>query len=276
MDVDHSSFRDEVRGPGLPHLARAALLFAREIAYPDLRPSAYLARLDEWAQAIRAQCAPELPLASQLDSLRRFLFDELGLRGNREDYGDPRNSYLNEVMTRGLGLPISLSVIFLEVAGRLGLPAEGVGLPGHFVVAVRLPDERRLLDPFNGGALLTDEAAARLVEETTGLAGPLRADWLAPTSPQAIVTRMLLNLRGVYVQRESWAEALAVVERLAILQPDAAEHLRDQGLLHFRSGSRRQAAGFLEQYLRRRPAADDADLVRRSLAALLDETARLN
>ena len=265
-----------MRGPGLLHLARAALLFAREIAYPDLCPSVYLARLDEWAGAVRRRCATEQPPAAQVDVLCRFLFDELGLRGNREDYGDPRNSYLNEVMTRGQGLPIALSVIFLEVAQRLGLPAEGVGLPGHFVVAVRLPGERRLLDPFNGGALLTDEAAARLVEETTGLAGPLQPDWVAPATPQAIVTRMLLNLRGVYVQRESWAEALAVVERLAILQPDEAEHLRDLGLLHFRGGSGRQAADFLEGYLRRRPNAHDADLVRRSLAALLDEIARLN
>jgi regulator of sirC expression with transglutaminase-like and TPR domain len=162
------------------------------------------------------------------------------------------------------------------MAGRLGLPAEGVGLPGHFVVAVRLPGERLLLDPFNEGALLTDEAAARLVEQSTGLAGPLRPDWLAPASPQAIVTRMLLNLRGVYVQRESWAKALAVVERLALLQPDEAEHLRDLGLLHFRGGARRQAADLLEQYVLRRPAAHDADLVRRSLAAMLDEMARLN
>jgi regulator of sirC expression with transglutaminase-like and TPR domain len=252
------------------------LLYAREIAYPDLRPSAYLARLDDWAGAVRQRADPDGPPDALSDEIVRFLFGELGLRGNAEDYGDPRNSYLNEVMTRGLGLPITLSVLFLEVAARLGLPAEGVGLPGHFLVAVRLPGFRLLLDPFNGGASVSAEDAARLVHGSTGYAGPLQREWFEPSPPRLILARMLFNLRGVYVQRESWAEARAVVERLMLLQPDEAEHQRDLGLLYANSGGLRLAANHLGEYLRRRPDAQDAALIRQSLSGLLDQLARLN
>ena len=276
MDVDGSTFEEEVRGPGEPNLARAALLFAREIAYPDLRPSVWLARLDEWAEAVQGGLAPTEPPAARAERLARFLFDEVGLRGNREDYTDPRNSFLNEVMARGLGLPISLSVLYLELAARLGVTADGVGLPGHFVVSVHLPEAARLLDPFHGGGWIGQAEAARLVNQTTGFEGPLKPEWLLPTRPRAILARMLVNLRGVYVQREAWRPALAVVEHLATLEPDESEHLRDLGLLHFRSDSRRLGAEYLERYLRRRPSAPDAELIRRSLAGLVEQMARLN
>jgi regulator of sirC expression with transglutaminase-like and TPR domain len=257
-------------------LACAALLFAREIAYPDLRPSTYLAQLDDWAVAVRDRLTPGETVSSQVDQLVRYLFEDLGLRGNSENYGDPRNSYLNEVMSRRVGLPISLSVIFLEVAQRLGLPAEGVGLPGHFLVAVRLPGFRLLLDPFNRGESVSAEEAARLVRQSTGFEGPLQKEWFEPASPEAIVARMLFNLRGVFVQSEAWPEAMAVVQHLIALQPDEADHLRDLGLLHARGGSKRTAAGYLEKYLMRRPEAKDADLIRQSLNGLVEQLARLN
>lgn len=276
IELDQSCFENEVRGPRSPSLARAALLFAREIAYPDLRPSAFLTQLDDWAEAVRRRRTPDRSTAARAQQLARFLFDELGLRGNREDYDDPRNSYLNEVMTRGLGLPISLSVIFLEVAARLDIPADGIGLPGHFIVAVRLPEARRFLDPFNGGQAVTAQEAARLVRDTTGFAGPPRDEWFAPAQATAVLARMLVNLRQIYVQREAWPEAMAVVERLRILQPDADEHVRDLGLLHSQDGSLRQSARYLEEYLARRPTAPDAGMVRKSLSATLDQLARLN
>ncbi len=123
-------------------------------------------------------------------------------------------------------------------------------------------------------ALLGERAAAG-PQKAPGIPS-LEAEWLEPAAPRAILARMLMNLRGVYVQREAWAMALAVVERLAVLEPDEAEHVRDLGLLHFRSDSRRLGAAYLEQYLRRRPSASDADLIRRSLAGLVEQMARLN
>ncbi|MBI3362382.1 MAG: transglutaminase family protein [Chloroflexi bacterium] len=276
MVVDRSNFRSEVRGPEPPGLARAALLFAREIAYPDLRPSIYLAQIDDWAEAVQRRLSPDDSISERVTRLTHFLFDDIGLRGNREDYADPRNSYLNEVMTRGLGLPISLSAIFLEVAQRIGLRAEGIGLPGHFIVAVHLQHSRRFLDPFNAGLTVNAEDAARLVSDTTGFAGSLQHEWFAPSPPDVIIARMLFNLRGAYVRREAWPQAIAVVEHLRILQTDTPDHLRDLGLLHFRNNSLRAGASFLEEYLVRHPAAQDAPSIRQNLAAVLEQLARLN
>lgn len=275
-EADLSTFRAEVRGPNSPSLARAALLFAREIAYPDLQPSVYLARLDNWAEIVQWRLSPADSALTRLARLTDFLFNEIGLRGNQDDYADPRNSYLNEVISRGLGLPISLSVIFLEIADRLGLPAYGIGLPGHFIIGVRLQGARQMLDPYHGGATVTLEEADRLVRATSGYTGPFQTEWLNPVPPQVILARMLLNLRGVYLQREDWPAAIAAVEHLRILQPDAPEHIRDLGLLHFRRGELRLAASLLEQYLIREPEAPDAEAIRQTLDALLSQFSLLN
>ncbi len=276
IDVDRSNFRNEVCRPEPPSLARAALLFAREIAYPDLRPSAYLDQLEVWAETVGRRLVPaDSPLA-RLEALTDFLFKEIGLRGNRDDYTDPRNSYLNEVISRGLGLPISLSVIFIEVAGRIGLQAYGIGLPGHFIVGVRVNGSRQMLDPFNGGVAVTLEEVGQLVQTISGYTGPFQSEWLSPMPPGAILARMLLNLRGAYIQREDWPTTLAVVGHLRTLQPAAAEHVRDAGLLHFRNGELRQAAHLLEQYLIREPDAPDTDAVRQTLNAILNQFAILN
>ncbi len=275
-ELDLSTFRAEVRGPNPPSLARAALLFAREIAYPDLQPSAYLTRLDSWAQAVQWRLSPADSALTRLGRLTDFLFDEIGLRGNEDDYADPRNSYLNEVISRGLGLPISLSVIFLEIADRLGLPAYGIGLPGHFIVGVRLQSARQFLDPYHGGITVTLEEAERLVRATSGYTGPFQSEWLNPMPPQAILARMLFNLRGVHIQREDWPAATAAVEHLRILQPDAPEHVRDLGLLRFRSGDLRLAANLLEQYLIHEPDAPDKESIRQTLDAILSQFSLLN
>ena len=179
----------------------------------------YLRRLGDWADAARWRMpATGSPLA-RAAGLAAFLFEDVGLRGNQDNYYDPRNSFLNEVIDRRLGLPITLSAIFLEVAERVGLDAEGIGLPGHFLVAVRDGGMRHFLDPFHGGAWLTREELDDLIGAAGGGHRRLLREWLAPMSPDAILARMLLNLRGVYVQNEDWRQALAVVERLRFLQP---------------------------------------------------------
>ncbi len=274
-DLDSLTFAAEVRGAE-PGLARANLLLAREVAYPRLRLGPYLAQLDAWAAAARDRMPrSESPLGRAV-RLAQYLFDEVGLAGNTEEYDDPRNSYLNEVMERGAGLPIALSAIFLEVAGRIALPAEGIGLPGHFIVAVREGGLQHFLDPFHGGMPLERDDMAALVRRITGYEGGLRPEWLQPQPPRAILARMLFNLRGVYAQREAWPQALAVLERLRLLQPIVPDHLRDIGLLRWRAGARRAAVEALESYLLAAPAAPDAGQVQQSLNALLAELARLN
>jgi regulator of sirC expression with transglutaminase-like and TPR domain len=274
--IDGITFARELRSPGGPGLARANLLIAREAAYPDLRPSRYLAQLDAWAAEVMRQCPRTAPVIERAACVSQLLFGELGLRGNDEAYYDPRNSYLNAVMERKLGLPISLSAIYLEVAERIGLPAYGVGLPGHFIVAVADGEARHLLDPFHGGALLTREDAAALVRSATGYGGPFLSGWLSPVSTPQILARMLQNLRAAYVRQEAWSMAAAIVERLRLLQPQAPEHVRELGVLLQRAGALRRASEHLEEYLLLAPDASDTEAVRQTLNAMIRQLARLN
>ena len=209
-------------------------------------------------------------------ALAEFLFQTYGLRGNADDYADPRNSFLNQVLDRRLGIPISLSVIYLEVGQRLGLPVAGVGMPGHFIVRAGSDADAVYLDPFHGGRPLTEEDCHELVRSAAGLSGPFDPAWLAPTPPRDIVARMLNNLRAFYISVEDWPRAISMMERLVALQPDVPGHVRDLGVLHYREGSFRQASRLLNDYLARAPEASDADTVRRGRDLMLEELARLN
>lgn len=275
-DVDETTFAEELLASGGPGLARANLLLAREVAYPDLRPSGYLARLDAWGAEARRRCAAMADSAGRAACLSELLFGEGGLRGNETEYYDPRNSYLNDVMDRRLGLPIALSAIFLEVAERAGVAAFGVGLPGHFIVAVADGDSPCLLDPFHGGVLLTRDDAAALVRSVTGYGAAFETAWLAPVSTTVMLTRMMQNLRGVYLRSEAWAPAVAVLERLRLIQPQELEHLRDLGLVSRRAGRLRRAVEYLEDYLMAAGDAPESEPIRQSLNALVRQLARLN
>jgi regulator of sirC expression with transglutaminase-like and TPR domain len=275
--IDRTTFRDEVQEAG-ENLspARAGLLIAREIAYADLRPSDYLIQLEDLAAAAGRFLAPHAGVEARGLALAEYLFRVLGFRGDDQDYYDPRNAYLNEVLDRRLGLPISLSVIYLDLGERLRLPAAGVGLPGHFIVSVPAADGPLYLDPFHGGATLTPEACARRVRATSGYGGPFDPRWLAPTPAREIVARMLNNLRNFYTQMEDWPPAIRVLERLRDLQPEDSSHLRDLGVLHYRSRELRLALHWLEQYLAREPNAADFDAVRQTRDLLVERLARLN
>jgi regulator of sirC expression with transglutaminase-like and TPR domain len=276
-DIDLTTFKAEVRRAGETlSPARANLLLAREIAYPDLRPSDYVIRLDDLAVAGGAALAGYTTPETRGLALAEFLFHSVGFRGDSHDYTNPRNSYLNDVLEQRAGLPISLSVIFLEVARRLRIPAAGVGMPGHFIVSLESAESPLYLDPFHGGMTVTRADCERLVSQSTGYPGTFDPRWLAPTPPRDIVARMLNNLRNFYVQAEDWPHAIAVVERLRTLQPRINSHWRDLGLLHYRAGAYHIASDFLDQYLAREPDAHDAQSVRQSRDKLLDHLTRLN
>jgi regulator of sirC expression with transglutaminase-like and TPR domain len=277
MEIDALSFADEVRTAGEAlSPTRANLLAAREIAYADLRPSAVLAELDALATQAASAIAAHSTLSGRGQALAEYLFQTHGLHGNREEYGDPRNSYIHEVLRRRLGLPISLSAVFLHIGARLGLPVSGVGMPGHFIVCVPAEGSSLYLDPFNGGQPLTREACAELVQQATGYHGGFDQRWLNPTRPHDIVARMLGNLRNTYTQMEDWPVLLRVVERLCELQPEEPAHVRDLGTVLYRVGALRRAADRLGEYLARAPRAADVDQVRQSRDMLLDELSRLN
>ena len=258
------------------NLARAALLCAQAVAYPELQIARYMEGFGDLAAAARPYIPDSDPVLVRGVLLAEFLFGRAGLSGNRQAYGDVRNSFLNDVLDRKLGIPITLSIVYLDVARRLNIPAHGVGLPGHFIVGVTEDQDTWYLDPFNGGGRLSLNECARLVEYTTGYRGPFQHHWLAPTDPGVIIVRLLNNLRSGFAKEQQWDKALLVIELLQLVQPDVPEHYRDLGLIHFRTGSTIMAARCLQTYLKLAPEAGDAQTIREGIADTLDGWARLN
>ncbi len=253
-------------------LGEGALRIAAD-ADPELDIAAYLARLDDLAATARPYVVRGAPPREVLQALARFLRDVVGLRGNQGAYYDPRNSYLNEVLDRRLGIPITLSVIMIEVGWRLDLPLVGVGMPGHFVVRWR--GEDLFADPFSGQILDTN-GCYELVRSIYRDPMDGSPEWLEPVSTRQILTRMLYNLKSIWVRRDDTARAIQVVKRLLALNPGAYGEMRDLGALYARAGQRRQAIDWLQKYLAGRPRAPDEQQVRRLIENLASEVARWN
>ncbi len=273
--MDMLTFEEEIHREPID-LPRAALRFAQEICYPELDVNIYLSKLDDLADSARQAISADEKALVRAVQTARYLFQEVGFQGNAGQYGDPRNSYLNDVLERRLGIPISLSVIFIAVSERLDLPVQGIGLPGHFIVSVQGENGPLYLDPFDGGQQLSVIDCARLVEQSTGYTGPFKPEWLRTVQPSYILARMLFNLRNVYIQQDNWRMALPVVEHLHVLQPDVPDHLRDLGIILHQVGSLAQAIDYFERYLTRAPEAPDAALVFRDLQETALKLARRN
>jgi regulator of sirC expression with transglutaminase-like and TPR domain len=248
-------------------LDEAALAIAEE-EYPRLDPDEYLVRLDALAERVRRR-APDLRRSgAALRALREVLFEDEGLKGNEAEYADPRNSFLNEVLDRRLGIPITLCLVAMEVGRRIGLRLHGVGFPGHFLAKYTSPSGVDVfVDAFNGGEMLSaDECVARYRARTGGR--DLDRRYLAPVAPRQVLARMLHNLKRTYLERSDHVRAYWVLDRLLILAPGQLEALRDRGLVSIRLGVPAAAERDLEAYLARAPAAADVAEVRRMLAAL--------
>jgi regulator of sirC expression with transglutaminase-like and TPR domain len=269
------TFRDELELDEI-NVPRAALQFARVIAYPGLDIATHMALLDDISEVAADYVDLAHPILNQVEQLSDFLFNILGFQGNSDDYNDPRNSFLNEVLERRLGIPISLSVIYVDVAVRLGIPAYGIGLPGHFIVGVHERDAEIWLDPFYGGRRLDLADCAELIKASTGFEGALEASWFTPSVAHDILARMLANLRANYVSTSAWQQAAAVIQLLRQTQPQNAEHLRDLGLVYYHQGRLSKAAHYLNAYLHQVPNATDAEVIRDGMKHLLDEWASMN
>jgi regulator of sirC expression with transglutaminase-like and TPR domain len=256
-------------------LAEAALLIAQE-EHPDLDITAYLHRLDELAASVRARL-PQAPEPMDIiHHLNVRLFHEEGLAGNESEYYDPRNSFLNEVLDRRRGIPITLSVIYLEVGRRLGLPLVGVGFPGHFLVKYRGADGDVVLDPFVGGVTLTLDELAQKLRSMYGDTNPFLGQipqLLTPASKKEILVRMLGNLKGIYLQQNDFTRALAAIDRILLVAPDLAMEVRDRGAVHQRLGHLQAALQDFRRYLELVPDAEDAEAVRTIMSRMM---ARLN
>lgn len=254
-------------------LGRAALAIAR-IEHPALSVDRELARLDGLAARSTAAEARDPQVA--LERLLGFLFEEQGFRGNAEEYYDPRNSCLNDVLDRKLGIPITLSILTMEVGRRVGIDVEGVGLPGHFIVSASLGARRIFFDPFNGGAVLTPAQAAEVASKAVGRPVKLAEAHWAPCPKRQILVRMLRNLKGIYARSEDWSRALAVVDRLLVLDAESPVHLRDRGTVLVRMKRLHEGAAAWERYLTRFPSAQDADGFREELRKVRQKIGSLN
>ena len=246
-------------------LDRAALLFA-VAEYPELDVEAELRELDRLADLVQPRLVGLRPPEDVVQIVGTFLHGELGFSGNPDSYYDPRNSYLNEVLDRRLGIPITLSALYLEIGRRLGLPFEGVGMPGHFLIRYRHSATPLLLDPFEGGRIVGEaECEARL----RALYGPevqLRASMLAAVNTHTIVFRMLNNLKGVYASQGDWQRVVRTIDLMLVTQPGASSEYRDRGAAHLRTGDLRRARADFEHYLLNAVDIADAGSVREQLA----------
>jgi regulator of sirC expression with transglutaminase-like and TPR domain len=255
-------------------LARAALLIAAA-EHPGLDVDAHLGRL----AALAEEAGPARRAADalgRLHRLREHLFEELGFAGDRDNYFDPRNSHLNEVLDRRLGIPITLSLVLIEVGRRLDLEMEGIGLPGHFITGARIAGEQVLLDPFNRGTLLTTESCRDLVGRALGRTVRLTPEHFAPVGNRQFLARMLANLKGVYWRREAWDKVVRVIDRLLVLNPAAAGERRDRGAAWSNLGRLERGVADWEQYLTDFPNAADREQVRHQLRRVRQKLAQLN
>ncbi|MEO6365561.1 MAG: SirB1 family protein [Luteimonas sp.] len=251
-------------------LLGTALLIARD-EYPQLDADLYDTLLQSHAESLRGEIDAIDAWPLKMAAINKHLFDELGYSGNSDEYYDPRNSYLNEVFERRLGNPISLAMVQIEVARRLGVPLDGVSFPGHFLVRLPVEDGVLVMDPFNRGRPLgADELRERAKPH---LGGEIPDDSallqiLNPASHRAILIRMLRNLHGVYAEADDWERAARSADRVLRLSPDQAEALRDRGLAYLKLGHRIGARHDLGRYLQLNPDADDVPSLRDRLVEL--------
>lgn len=248
-------------------LAHVALMIAAE-EYPQLEAAPYLQRLDFYAERVKDRLANESAAPVLLSEISKVLFEEEAFKGNTESYYDPRNSYLNDVLDRRLGIPITLSIIYLEVGWRLGLPLEGVNFPGHFLVRYQGEALRLLVDPFQGGMIRFEDEAQDLLDRVYGGTVKLQSDYLRGADKRDVLVRLLANLKTIHLNTRDDERALAAAERILILRPDSAEDVRDRGMLLARRGRVAEAVAELEHYLLVQPAAPDAQRIRMLLAEL--------
>ena len=272
LDGALSEIRELLRAPEID-LGGAALAVAR-IEHPELPIQSSLATLDALAE--RSGVTKAGAGRPALDRLRQFLFDEEKFRGNADDYYDPRNSCLNDVLERRLGIPITLSVLAMEVGRRVGLEIVGIGLPGHFCVGSRVGKELLVLDPFGGGRLLERGEAEAIVARAVGRPVKLTDAHFAPTPKAQIVVRMLRNLESIYARREDWAKALAVIDRLLVVDAGVPAHLRDRGTVLVKLGDLHRGASEWERYLTQYPQARDAAAFKEELRRVRQTLAERN
>jgi len=256
-------------------LGKAALTIAVS-DYPNLDIAHYLSCIDALATTAAGRLGADADVYRSIATLNFVLFQEHGFCGNREDYFDPKNSFLNEVLDRKTGIPISLSVLYIEVAKRIGLSLQGVGFPGHFLVKYVGHEQEIVIDPFNQGEILSQQNLETMLHRLYGGKITFDPGLLEAISKKQILRRMLNNLKIIYLKQNDLIKGLSIVDRLMVLDPAFGEDIRDRGLIYMQLECFKQALEDLESYLRLAPDAEDAQAIRRQVAALTKQVAQLH
>jgi regulator of sirC expression with transglutaminase-like and TPR domain len=250
-------------------VAVGAALIARD-AYGTLDVERVLGAFDDMAAPLVTRCLAALPLEHQAEAVSRCVYEQLGFRGNEQDYYDPKNSLLPDVLDRKLGIPITLALVYCEIARRAGVNARGVSFPGHFLVRVdsSAGDGPIVVDPFFGGRRLDEPALQKLLERASPNQRLVPSEHLAPASHRTMLVRMLINLKWIYATRGDFARALLALDRIISLTPDSVPALRERGLLAARLGAVESARADLSRLLELVPQAPDASSIRQRLQEL--------
>jgi len=257
-------------------LAEAALLIAQD-EYPHLDIGAYLQRLDDLSREVGARLSPGAPPENIIATMNHLLFQEKGFAGNEKQYYDARNSFLNEVLDRKVGIPITLSIVYMEVGRRLGLSLEGVSFPGHFLVKLERQQGRIVVDPYSGGISLNEQELTNRLHQSYGdqLDVPLDR-LLASAGKRQILTRLLHNLKAIYLHTEEFTKVLTVIDRILLISPNLPAELRDRGLIYERLECAQSALEDYRRYIEVEPNAPDAREIRSRMINLQKITPALH
>ena len=247
-------------------LATGALLVA-STDDPNVDIDGCRANLDRMAEAARRRTPSQAGPLEELNAITDLLFGVIGFSGNRNDYYDPNNSYLHQVLERRLGIPITLSLLCIEVGRRAGVPVLGIGMPGHFLIRHR-DEENYFVDAFNGGVLMNRDECGAVLRQAAGDDARLEQHHLDPVTPREILARVLRNLKAIYWDREEFDRCITTIGALMAVLPDRPEEQRDRGVVHLKAGNHQQSADDFAAYIEAAPHADDIETVRNALSRL--------
>lgn len=267
-------------------LALAALLIACS-EYPDLNIAQYMAHFDALAQQVRtllslpdapmlADLPPETDLLAVITAINQVLFEHEHFQGNTQDYYNPSNSFLNQVLERRTGIPIALSLVYMEVGKRVGLHLDGIGLPFHFVVGCRLPQGRIYIDPYESGRVYSEHECRERVRQMLGSKGRLHAQWFEPVSHKQLLVRMLNNLKHIYLHVEDYARALAMCDRIILLVPRSPLERRDRGFIQLQLKYYMRALKDFNAYIELAPEAEDHEEIQKQIRAIRNVISMMN
>ncbi len=265
------------QGEEIINLAKTTLLIAKCVEYPNLVIDEYLTRIEKMAVEIESRLGfDNRDPRSLIDRINDYLFVDQGFHGNEEDYYDPKNSFLNDLLERRTGIPITLSVLYMEIASRIGLSLVGVGFPGHFILKYEETAEVILIDPFNKGNTLSEEDCQTILNRVYLGRVQFQKEMLRSTSKKQIATRILHNLKNIYIDSKNFLKALRVVDMLLIINPKSSLDIRDRGLLYYNLECFSQALSDLETYIRLSPKSPDNEEIRNYIPILRSLTEKMN